>query len=168
MIARTTPLIRPVYLFAVIALVGAMAGSVLAQSGTKKAAPPDVGAGRVVWFDITTADVPAAKTFYGELFGWTFAAVPGGGDQAAEIVSRGMSIGTIRKAEGPIAAFNGVVYVQVNDIQATGKKAIALGGKMVPGFPFNLPDRPGAIALVIDPSGHPIGMYSRTPLPSGR
>jgi hypothetical protein len=33
-------------------------------------------------------------------------------------------------------------------------------------FDFNLPDRTEAIALVLDPAGHPIGMYSRTPLPS--
>jgi hypothetical protein len=35
-----------------------------------------------------------------------------------------------------------------------------------PPFPFNLPDGTGAIALVADPSGHPIGMYSRTLLPT--
>ena len=34
-----------------------------------------------------------------------------------------------------------------------------------PGFPFDLSDDKGAIAVVADPSGHPIGMYSRTPLP---
>ena len=32
--------------------------------------------------------------------------------------------------------------------------------------PFNLPDGTGAVALVLDPTGHPVGMYSRTPLPS--
>jgi hypothetical protein len=37
--------------------------------------------------------------------------------------------------------------------------------RLAPGFPFNLPDLVGAIALVLDPSGHPVGMYSRTPLP---
>jgi hypothetical protein len=34
----------------------------------------------------------------------------------------------------------------------------------VPGFPFNLSDGTGAIALVLDPAGHPMGMYSRTRL----
>ena len=37
---------------------------------------------------------------------------------------------------------------------------------LAPGFPFNLTNRTGAIALVLDPSGHPVGMYSRKPLPS--
>jgi hypothetical protein len=35
----------------------------------------------------------------------------------------------------------------------------------VDGFPFNLPDGIGAIALVVDPAGHPVGLYSRKLLP---
>ena len=88
-----------------------------------------------------------------------------GTDQAAEIVSRGTAIGTLRVADGQISGFNGVVYVQVSDIQASCKKAKELGGTIVPGFPFNLPDGTGAIGLVLDPSGHPMGLYSRTSLP---
>jgi len=65
-----------------------------------------------------------------------------------------------------LSAFNGVVYVQVDDLPASCKKAKELGGIIPPGFPFNLPEERGAIALVSDPAGHPIGMYSRTPLPS--
>ena len=127
--------------------------------------PADVGPGRVAWFDITTTNLPQSKEFYGKLFDWTFTAAQGT-DQAAEIVSRGTAIGTIRGAEGKISPFNGVVYVQVTDIQASCKKAKDLGGTVVPGFPFNLPDGIGAIALVADPAGHPVGLYSRTPLPS--
>ena len=130
-----------------------------------KTRPADVGPGRVAWFDITTTNLPQSKEFYGKLFDWTFTAVQST-DQAAEIVSRGTAIGTIRGAEGKISPFNGVVYVQVTDIQASCKKAKDLGGTVVPGFPFNLPDGIGAIALVADPAGHPVGLYSRTPLPS--
>jgi hypothetical protein len=129
-----------------------------------KPLPADVGSGRVAWFDITTINLAQSKAFYGKLFDWELTPVQGT-DQAAEIVSRGTSIGTIRVAEGKISPFNGVVYVQVADIQASCKKAKELGGTVVPGFPFNLPDGIGAIALVADPAGHPVGMYSRTPLP---
>jgi predicted enzyme related to lactoylglutathione lyase len=130
------------------------------QSGVTKPPPPDVGAGRVAWFDLSTTALPQAKAFYGSLFGWTFTALEGT-DMAVEIVSEGAAIGTLRAAEGPISAFNGVVYVQVPDVQAACRKAVELGGTVVPGFPFNLTDRPGAIGLVRDPSGHPVGMYSR-------
>ena len=133
------------------------------ESGTKKSPPPNVGPGRIAWFDITTSNLPQSKEFYGKLFDWKFTPLTGT-DQAVEIVARGAAIGTLRVAEGKISAFNGVVYVQVTDIQASCKKSKELGGTVAPGFPFNLSDRAGAIALVLDPTGHPVGMYSRTPL----
>ena len=129
-----------------------------------KAPPPDVGPGRVAWFDITTTDLPRSKEFYGKLFDWQFTPLQGT-DLAAEIVAGGTAIGTLRVAEGKISAFNGLVYVQVTDIQASCKKVTQLGGTVVPGFPFNLPDGTGAVAVAVDPAGHPIGLYSRTPLP---
>jgi len=135
------------------------------QAGPAKSPPADVGPGRIAWFDITTSNLPQSKEFYGELFDWTFTSLQGT-DQAVEIVVRGAAIGTLRVAEGKISAFNGVVYAQVADIQASCKKAKELGGTVAPGFPFNLPDGTGAIALVLEPAGHPVGMYSRTPLPS--
>ena len=134
------------------------------RAATQKPLPADVGPGRIAWFDITTTDLPRSKEFYGKLFDWQFTPVKGT-DQAAEIVAGGTAVGTIRVADGKISPFNGVVYVQVTDIQASCKKASQLGGTVVPGFPFNLPDGIGAIAVVVDPAGHPVGLYSRTPLP---
>ena len=134
------------------------------QAETQKTPPPDVGPGHIAWFDITTTALPRSKEFYGQLFDWKFAPVQGT-DQAVEIVAGGTSIGTLRGAEGKISLYNGVVYVQVTDIQASCQKASQLGGTVVPGFPFNLPDGIGAIALITDPAGHPIGMYSKTPIP---
>ena len=129
-----------------------------------KPLPADVGPGRVAWFDLTTTHLQQSKDFYGKLFDWRFTPVKGS-DQAAEIVAGGTAIGTLRVADGKISPFNGVVYVQVTDLVASCKKAKELGGTLPPGFPFNLPDGIGAIAVVADPTGHPIGMYSRTPLP---
>jgi predicted enzyme related to lactoylglutathione lyase len=105
--------------------------------------------------------------FYRQLFDWQFTPVQGT-DQAVEIVAGGTAIGTLRVADGAIGVFNGVVYVQVTDLQASCQKARALGGTIPPGFPFDLPGGIGAIALVVEPGGHPIGLYSRTPLGSIR
>jgi predicted enzyme related to lactoylglutathione lyase len=135
------------------------------QSDTKKSPPSDVGPGRIAWFDITTSNLAQSKEFYGKLFDWKFTPLAGT-DQAVEIVARGAAIGTLRVAEGKIGSFNGVVYVQVTDIQASCKKAKELGGTLAPGFPFNLPDGTGAIGLILDPAGHPMGMYSRTRIAS--
>ena len=136
-------------------------GQILA---TPKAPPPDVGPGRVAWFDITTTNLPQSKEFYGKLFDWQFTPLAGT-DLAVEIVAGGTPIGTLRVADGKIGSFNGVVYVQVTDIQASCKMATQIGGTIPPGFPFNLSDGAGAIAVVVDPVGHPLGLYSRTPLP---
>jgi len=141
----------------------AVAGpALLAQS--KPQMPADVGAGRAAWFDITTTNLARAREFYGTLFGWTFTAIAGT-TQAVEITSRGVAIGTLRGAEGAISAFNGVVYIQVDDVQSASEKATTLGATIVPGFPFNLPNGTGAISLIADPSGHPLGLYSRARIP---
>lgn len=139
-------------------------------TGTLDAAPrkqpkADVGNGRITWFDITTTSMSSSKEFYGKLFGWTFIGLKGT-EYAVEIVSSGKSIGTLRVAEGKLSPFDGVVYVQVADMRASCEQAKALGGTVAPGFPFNLTERTGAVGLVLDPAGHPVGMYSRTPLPT--
>ena len=133
-------------------------------AATRKEPPADVGPGRVAWFDVSTSNLAQSKEFYGKLFDWRFNPVPGT-DLAAEIVAGGTAIGTLRVAEGKISPFNGVVYIQVTDVQAACRKAKELGGTVVSGFPFNLTDGTGAIGLVVDPAGHPVGLYSRTPLP---
>jgi predicted enzyme related to lactoylglutathione lyase len=135
------------------------------QSGPPKSPPPDVGPGRIAWFDITTSNLPQSKEFYSKLFDWKYNPLQGT-DQVVEIVAHGAAIGTLRRAEGKISAFNGVVYVQVTDIKASCKKAKELGATVVEGFPFDLSDGTGAIALILDPAGHPMGMYSRTRLAS--
>lgn len=135
------------------------------RAATHRTPKPDVGAGRIAWFDITTSDLPRSKEFYGKLFDWQFNGMAGT-NLALQIVAGGAEIGTLRVAEGKISGFNGVVYVQVGDIQAACAKATSLGGTVIPGFPFNLPDEGGAVGLALDPVGHPIGLYSRTPIPA--
>jgi len=148
------------------------AGIALALTASLSAAPeqkgpkPDVGDGHAAWFDITTTNLNQSKAFYTGLFGWEFTSMKGAENLAAEIVSDGRTIGSLRVAEGKISPYDGVVYIQVKDMSASCAKAKELGGTIPPGFPFNLNDERGAIALVVDPAGHPIGMYSRTPLPA--
>jgi predicted enzyme related to lactoylglutathione lyase len=136
----------------------------LCAAAENKGPKPDVGDGRVAWFDITTTNLAQSRAFYEQLFGWRFTALKGT-DRALEIVSGDQPIGTLRVADGNISPFDGMAYIQVSDLPGKCKKAKELGGMIPPGFPFNLGDDKGAIAVVADPSGHPIGMYSRTPLP---
>ena len=143
----------------ILTITAATAQDVIGQT-----LPPDVGAGRIAWFDLSTGNLARSREFYGRLFGWQFRPVQGT-THTVEIVAGEAGIGTLRGAEGRLSEFNGVVYVQVNDLQASCELAQELGATIVSGFPFNLPGGIGAIALMIEPGGHPIGMYSRTPLP---
>ena len=153
-----------IILISISTVLALLAGSLQSRQSDPPRTPKiDVGNGRIAWFDITTSNLTQSKDFYGKLFDWKYAPVQGT-DLAVEIVSNGTSIGTIRVAEGKLSAYNGVVYVQVADIVASCKKAKDLGGTLVPGFPFNIPGV-GAIGQIAHPAGHPIGMYSQTPIP---
>ena len=137
-----------------------------ASSVSAKPPKPDVGAGHVTWFDLVTTDISKSKDFYAKLFGWTFTAFPGM-DGVAEIVA-GQPIGTLRTEKGPIGVNTGVVYIQVDDMPASCALAKKLGGTIPEGFPFDLGDGGGAVALVVDPVGQTIGMYSRKSLPPAK
>jgi len=140
--------------------MGLAAAAAPAASQTR---PPDVGPGRVAWFDLSTTDLARSREFYGQLFGWRFAPVAGT-DLAVEVVAGGSGIGTLRVADGALSVYNGVIYIQVTDLRASVARARELGGTVAPGFPFDLPGGVGAVALLVEPGGHPIGLYSRTPL----
>ncbi len=142
-------------------LLAALAAAAAPAAG--QTLPPDVGPGRVAWFDLSTTDLARSREFYGQLLGWQFAPVVGT-DLAVEVVSGGTGIGTLRVASGALSPFNGVVYIQVTDLRASVAKARELGATVAPGFPFDLPGGVGAVALLVEPGGHPIGLYSRTPL----
>jgi uncharacterized protein len=158
-------LIKRASMLLACAMIPSTAGSAPTQTPAQsaKGSALDVGLGRIAWFDITTPNLTASKEFYGKLFGWTFKPVHGS-ELALEINAGESKIGTLRVAEGKISPFNGVVYVQVNNLEASCQKAKELGATIVPGFPFNLPDGAGAIGLAFDPGGHPVGLYSKTPL----
>jgi predicted enzyme related to lactoylglutathione lyase len=130
------------------------------QGNPNNKASADVGLGRVAWFDITTTDLKKSAHFYSGLFGWKIG-ITAGNDQFAYIVVNDAPIGNLRVAEGPISKFDGVVYIEVADIRASSAQATKLGATVEDGFPFDLPDGSGAISLIKDPVGHPIGMFSR-------
>ena len=107
-----------------------------AGRGPRSRRNPDVGSGRIAWFDITTTDMPRkAKEFYGKLFGWTFLPLKGT-DLAAEIVADRTSIGTLPRRRGQDQSPTTVWSTSRSpDMRESCKKAQALGGMIPPGFP---------------------------------
>jgi predicted enzyme related to lactoylglutathione lyase len=107
--------------------------------------------GTFSWVDLTTDDAPAAKEFYGELFGWEYEdnEVPGGGTY------------TMCRMDGDyVAAIPGSTdqapphwnsYVTVASADETAAKAKELGGSLFM-EPFDVMEA-GRMALIQDPTG---------------
>lgn len=94
--------------------------------------------GRVIHFEIHVDDVERAKTFYGEVFGWTFedwsdyAGMPYFGAVTGDADAMGIN-GAIMKRMGPAPqpgqAMNGFACTMgVDDFDTTAEKILRLGG----------------------------------------
>ncbi len=110
----------------------------------------------VSWFEVHTPDTGKAKTFYGELFGWTFSeAAPDYslislGDQAPI----GGGLAPLIPEQPPMA----IICVQVTDVAETCAKVEELGGKVLTP-PATMPDGL-AFAYVADPDFGVLGVWT--------
>lgn len=106
--------------------------------------------GSFCWAELATSDAPAAKKFYGEMFGWTSVDMPmpegvytlfqsGGNDAAALYTPR------------PGVSIHWGVYFSVASADESAAKVEPLGGKVIAG-PFDAHDA-GRMAVVQDPQG---------------
>lgn len=113
-------------------------------------------AGDFCWIELATKDQPAAKKFLESLFGWSAYDSPmGPGDFYTMFSLEGRNTGaayTMRKdqqAHGIPAYW--MLYVAVDNADATASKAAQLGGKIIaPGM--DVMDA-GRIAVIQDPTG---------------
>jgi predicted enzyme related to lactoylglutathione lyase len=109
----------------------------------------------VIHSEIRSADPDATRTFFGELFGWTYAdgAYPG-----YTFVDTGVE-GALPTAIGPVQGGSDAVlfFVGVEDVAASLKRAEELGGRIVqapqevPGVTFG---------VLADAQGHLVGVAS--------
>jgi predicted enzyme related to lactoylglutathione lyase len=106
--------------------------------------------GKFVWFEHNTTDVGKAKGFYGELFGWGVQSLSMG-ETSYEMITAGETpIGGYVKLEGK-GAPHWTSYVSVEDVDATAKKIVAAGGKVLAPA-FDVPTV-GRMSQVADPQG---------------
>jgi uncharacterized protein len=113
----------------------------------------------VVWFEVMGKDGAKLRSFYGELFDWTYENVEGmdygmvQGASAENMPSIPGGIGTAPEGAPNYQTF----YVAVDDIPAALDRAESLGGtKLVE--PTDLP-MGGKIAIFSDPEGNMIGLF---------
>jgi predicted enzyme related to lactoylglutathione lyase len=109
-------------------------------------------AGTFCWADLSTNDIPAAKKFYGEIFGWKTEDMPTAMGPYAIAKVKGKDAAAIAgldpKQKMPPHWTN---YFWVEDVEASAKKAASLGGKVV--MPAMDADQAGRFAVIADPAG---------------
>lgn len=115
------------------------------------------------WVDLATSDVAAARSFYGQLFGWEYEENPTGPDGGVYVMATkgGANAAGIMDLSPEMAA-GGVppmwsTYLAVDDLDATASKVEGAGGQvMMP--PMDVMEA-GRMALVVEPSGAVVGLW---------
>jgi len=117
-------------------------------------------AGAITWNELSTRDVPAAKAFYAEVFGWAFEDAPMGGmDYTTVMLGDGMIGGMMTTpAEVPpeVPAY-WLAYFGTEDTDASMEKATGLGATVMAG-PIDIPA--GRFAVLSDPAGAFFGLIA--------
>jgi uncharacterized protein len=111
-------------------------------------------ANKVMWYEVLGKDGKKLKSFYGDLFGWTFKDAPGMDYGMTDPEATGIGGGVGAAMPGSAASWT-TFYVGVENIGDALAKAKKLGGKEL--MPVTkLPDV--TIAVFADPEGHPVGL----------
>lgn len=122
------------------------------------------GTGRFCWHELVTTDLAAATKFYAELFAWTSSDNPSPAGGTYRMFSQGQTMVGGALAAPPGVPSNWLVYIAVDDADASAKKVTELGGKiMVP--PTTVPDML-RFACAADPQGAAFGILE--PLGAGK
>lgn len=122
---------------------------------------PDSAVGRLCWLDLAASDAGRARSFYGELFGWVAQERRALGGVFTCLSHDGASIGSLyqlsREHRARGVPSHWTPYVRVDNVDATTRRAAALGGQtIVPPFEF-----PGIarVALMADSVGALFGLW---------
>ena len=117
-------------------------------------------AGTFSWAELATSDAEAAKKFYGALFGWAFDDQPAGPDMTYSMAKLGdQTAGALYKMGQEMKGVppHWLSYVSVDDADATAKKAVAAGGKLIK-EPFDVMTF-GRMAVVTYPAGATLAIW---------
>lgn len=122
--------------------------------------------GSFAWNELNSRDIPAAKAFYPEVFGWT----------ANDMAMDGMTYTEWKLGDRTVAGMlpmpamvpaevpsHWLVYFAVDDADATAAKAAASGGATL-APPMDIP--PGRFAVLSDPDGAAFAVIKMNPMGS--
>lgn len=148
-------LTEPVPACAIAALIafGTFLASPLLASAAEQARQ-EHHVGKVVFVELMTPDIAAAKRFYGGLFGWTFRSFKAGAADYALASLNGRPVAGLIGKDLPAGKQKQpawLTFISVRDVDATKKIAERNGARLLSG-PQNIRDR-GREAVFADPQG---------------
>jgi len=118
-------------------------------------------AGKVVFVELVTPDLAAAKTFYTGLFGWSFRDRPFGSVPYAEATLENRPVAGLLERPFPAGEHRQPAWLgffSVSNVDAAAKTALQNGGKIL--FqPHDVPDL-GRDAVLQDPQGAAFGILA--------
>ena len=116
--------------------------------------------GAFSWNELMTTDINAAKSFYGELFGWSLddLNVPGMPYTIAKVDGKEVAGLMLKPPEAEKIPSCWGSFVTVDNVENSIEKAAKLGAKIVV-EPRDIPDV-GQYAVIIDPQGAMLSMIS--------
>jgi uncharacterized protein len=118
--------------------------------------------GKICYIDIPATDIARSADFYARVFGWTIR--QRGDDSTSFDDTVGQVSGTWSVGRPPASQPGLLVYVMVEDAEATVKAIVANGGEIVQQIGA---DAPEITARFRDPGGNVIGIYQEPGLKKG-
>ena len=114
------------------------------------------------WFEITVNDFDKAKNFYTELFGWEFRLSQGSKSLYWNIYTGEDTIGggLLKKTKPEQNGQAVILYVEVDDIEASLNKSVTLGGRIEKPKTL-ISETAGYFGLLQDPDKNVIGLWSK-------
>lgn len=118
--------------------------------------PPTFANGKICYLEIPATDVARSSNFYRAAFDWTIRQRSDG--RVAFDDGVGQVSGTWVLGRPPLAAPGILIYVMVDDMNATIARVVANGGEIVQAVGA---DAPEITARFRDPAGNLMGLYQQ-------
>jgi predicted enzyme related to lactoylglutathione lyase len=117
------------------------------------------------WHDLAAADVPAARRFYGVVFGWSGVVQRANGGSFLRLRSGQRDVGSLyplgRAQLDAGVPSHWTSYVRVDDVEAAARRVQDAGGRVLV-TPFAV-DGTASIAVIADPAGAMLGLWQDPP-----
>ena len=112
----------------------------------------------VVHFEICAKDLAKAREFYGKLFDWELKHEEEMNYTLVEVGEGSIGGGIMQAEEGKFPPYV-TFYIQVDDLEASVRKAEELGARIIVP-PTPIPNM-GRFAMFNDPDGNMIGLWTK-------